>query len=197
MIPFRRVSARRLSSGHRVYHMGASAGKRGAKAQKSQVCRPKTGRPDLSYKMHSDPPFKSDPSQAQGKKGGAPEKADSSPADGNVGRGRGRWRARNDTRVGAVATIAHARTAGRRRCNSAKVSGLPDLSYKMHSDPPFGKGGAPGKADSSPADGRPGMTMGGQVGKARRVAANGVSRRGQVRHFTMLTGCRLMTTSLF
>jgi hypothetical protein len=53
-----------------------------AQAQKPQGCRLKTGRPDLSYKMQSDPPFRSDPSQApfetqdkQGKKGGAPEKA--------------------------------------------------------------------------------------------------------------------------
>jgi hypothetical protein len=104
-------------------------------------------------------------------------------------------------------------SAGKRRCKSAKASGLPtktgrpDLSYKMHSDPPFKsdpsqaqgkKGGAPKKTDSSPADGRPGMTMGGEVGKARRVAANGISHVGaQVRHFTMLTGFRLMTTSLF
>jgi hypothetical protein len=48
--------------------------------------------------------------------------------------------------------------AGRRSCTSAKASGLPtktgrpDLSYKMHSDPPFRKGGAPEKTDSSPAD---------------------------------------------
>jgi hypothetical protein len=39
-----------------------------AQAQKPQVCRPKTGRPDLSYKMPSDPPSR---------KGGAPEKAKS------------------------------------------------------------------------------------------------------------------------
>jgi hypothetical protein len=40
----------------------------------------------------------------------------------------------------------------RKSLRSADKTSRPDLSYKMPSDPPFRKGGAPGKADSSPAD---------------------------------------------
>jgi hypothetical protein len=66
-----------------------------AQGQKPQVCRPKTGRPDLSYKMLSDPPFRSDPSKLRARRVGHPKKQIPRPpikesaadvADGGLGR---------------------------------------------------------------------------------------------------------------
>jgi hypothetical protein len=101
-------------------------------------------------------------------------------------------------------------SAGKRRCKSAKASGLPTKNRSARPElqnafgPTLQKGWGTRKSEKQirrprdADDGRHGMRMGGRVRKTRRVAANGVSRLGpQVRHFTMLTGFRLMTTSLF
>jgi len=186
MIPFRRASARRLCSGHRVYHMGASAGKRRCKSAKASglPTKNRSARPELQNAF-----------------GLTLQKGWGTRKSRFLAR---RWERRPRTwpTAGAERRWGHPPGSGAAKAQKPQVcrlkTGRPDLSYKMPSDPPFRKGGVPGKADSSPADGRPGMTMGGQVGKARRVATNGISRLGaQVRHFTMLTGLRLMTTSLF